>query len=157
MLLIGWGQKFHQHHHRMLHPICDFQLWPKPWPRNFNVIFWKSHIRNGMADWHGIKWMWVDRMLDPCCDVQRSPHPWPLPSIFKVMFLKSHILWMGWSIDMERKECESIECSTHDMTFNVHLFHDLDLIFSRSNFESRISGMGWLIDMERKWCELIEC
>ena len=44
------------------------------------------------------------------------------------------------------------------MTFNVHLFHDIDLGFSRSNFEkSRISGMGWPIEMERNGCESIEC
>ena len=65
---------------------------------------------------------------------------------------------MGWPIDMERKGCESIECWTHVVTFNVHLFHDLDLGYSRSNFEkSHISGMGWPIDMERKGCESSEC
>ena len=31
-------------------------------------ILKKSYIRNGMADGHGIKGMWIDRMLDPCCD-----------------------------------------------------------------------------------------
>ena len=30
--------------------------------------------------------------------------------------------------------CESVECWTHVVTFNVHLNHDLDLGFSRSNF-----------------------
>ena len=145
---------------RMLDPCCDFQYSPHPWPWPWifkvkfwkccisgmagsiemerKVKFWKSQIRNGMADWHGIKHvkgMWVYRMLDPCCDFHRSPHPWPWPWIFKVKFLKSHILWMWWPIDMERKGCESIECSTHGVTFNVHLFHDLDLWFSRSNFE----------------------
>ena len=39
---------------------------------------------------------------------------------------------MGWRIDMELKGCESIECWTHVVTFNVHLTHDLDLGFSRS-------------------------
>ena len=46
---------------------------------------------------------------------------------------------MGWLIDMERKGCESIEYWTNVVTFNVHLFHDLDLGFSRSNFEKVIS------------------
>ena len=32
----------------------------------------KSYLRNGMADWHWMKGMWVDRMLDPCCDFQLS-------------------------------------------------------------------------------------
>ena len=46
---------------------------------------------------------------------------------------------MGWPIDMELKGCESIECWTHVVTFNVHLTHDLDRGFSRSNFENAVS------------------
>ena len=42
-------------------------------------------------------------------------------------------------IDMERKGCESIGCYTHFVTFNIPLTHDLDLGFSRSNFEKIIS------------------
>ena len=65
---------------------------------------------------------------------------------------------MGWPIDMEQKGCESIGCYTHFVTFNVHFTHDLDLGFSRSNFEKRcISGMGGQIDMERKRFESAEC
>ena len=126
---------------RMLHQLCHFQLLPEPWPWPwiFNVKFWKSRIRNGMADWYGIKGMWVDRMLEPCCDFPRSPHPWPWPWIFKFKFWKSPILWMGWSIDLERKGCESIKCWTHVVTFNVHLFHDFELGFSRSYFEKIVS------------------
>ena len=96
------------------------------------------YLRNGMADWHGTKGMWVDRMLHPLCDFQCSTHPWPWPWIFKVKFWKSCILGIGWSIDMELKGCESIECWTHIVTFNVHLTHDLDLGFSRSNFENAL-------------------
>ena len=36
--------------------------------------------------------------------------------------------------DMELKGYESIECWTHVVTFKVHLAHDPDLGFSRSNF-----------------------
>ena len=102
------------------------------------------YLRNGRVDWHGTKGMSVDRMLHPFCDFQRSPHPWPWPWIFKVKFWKSHISGMGWPIDMElkgceSKGCESIECWTHVVTFNVHLTHDLDLGFSRSNFEKVVS------------------
>ena len=96
------------------------------------------YLRNGMADWHGTKGMWVDIMLDPCCDFQRSFHPWPWPWIFKVKSWKCCISGMGWLIDLERKGCESIVCWTHDVTFNVHLNHDLDLGFSRSNFSIAI-------------------
>ena len=102
-------------------------------------ILKKSYLRNGMADWYGIKAMWIDRMLDPCCDFKWPPHPWPLPWIFKVKFWKSHISGMGWPIDMERKGCESIACYIYFVTFNVHLTHDLDLGFSRSNFENAVS------------------
>ena len=64
---------------------------------------------------------------------------------------------MGWPIDMERKGCESIGCYIYFVTFNVHLTHDFDLGFSRSNFENAVSGMEWPIDMERKRCESIGC
>ena len=95
----------------------------------------KSYLRNGMADWHGTKGMWVDRMLHPLCDFECPLHPWPRPWIFKVKFWKCCISGMGGQIDMEQKGFESTECWTHVVTFNVHLFHDLDLGFSRSNFE----------------------
>ena len=55
-------------------------------------ILKKSYLRNGMADWHGTKGMWVDRMLQ-----------------------------------------------LYFVTFNVHHTHDLDLRFSRSNFENAVS------------------
>ena len=66
------------------------------------------YLRNGIADWHGTKAMWIDRMLHPLCDFQHSPHPWPWPWIFEVEFWKSHISGMGWPIYMELKGCESI-------------------------------------------------
>ena len=46
---------------------------------------------------------------------------------------------MEGPIDMEQKGCESIGCYTHFVTFNVPLTHDLDLEFSRSNFEKVVS------------------
>ena len=134
---------------RMLHPLVTFNFYllkPWPWSWIFKLKFWKkSYLRNGMAHWHGMKGMWVDRMLDPCCDFQLSPHPWPWPWIFKFKFWKIYISRIGWVIDMERKECESIECWTHVLTFNVHLTHDLDLRFSRSNLEIAVSQEwdGW--------------
>ena len=33
------------------------------------------YFRNGRANWHGTKGMWVDRMLDPHCDFELWPHP----------------------------------------------------------------------------------
>ena len=88
------------------------------------------YLRNGRADWHGTKGMWVDRMLHPLCDFQLWPQPWPWPWIFKVKFWKSRISGIGWPIDMGWKGCESIECWTHVVTFNLPLTHDLDLGFS---------------------------
>ena len=46
---------------------------------------------------------------------------------------------MEWLIDMEQKVCKLIEYGTYVVTFNIHLTHDLDLGFSRSNFEKLIS------------------
>ena len=68
------------------------------------------YLRNGKADWHGTKGMWVDKVLDPHCDFELWPHPWPWPLIFKVRFWKCCISRMGGPIDMERKGCESIGC-----------------------------------------------
>ena len=64
---------------------------------------------------------------------------------------------MEGPIDMEQKWCESIGCYTHFVTFNIPLTHDLDLGFSRSNFENAVSGMEGPIDMEQKRCESIGC
>ena len=58
------------------------------------------YLRNGKADWHGMKGMWVDRMLDPHCDFELWPHPWPWPWIFKVKVWKSRNSGMGCPIDM---------------------------------------------------------
>ena len=91
-------------------------------------IFKMLHLRNGMADWHGTKGMWVDRMLDPYCDIE----------LFKVKFWKSHNSGMGWLIDMKWKGCESTECWIHVETFNFDLAHDLDFGISRWNFENAV-------------------
>ena len=58
---------------------------------------------------------------------------------FQVQIWKCFISGMGGPIDMERKGCESIGCYTHFVTFNFYLNHDLDLGFSRSNFENALS------------------
>ena len=97
------------------------------------------YLRNGMADWHGTKGMWVDRMLDPHCDFELWPHPWPWPLIFKVKFWKSRNSGIGCPIDMEWKGCEPIRCYIHIVTLNCELTHDLDPWFSRSNFQKVIT------------------
>ena len=50
------------------------------------------YLRNGMADWHGTKGMWVDRMLHPLCDFQLWPQPWPLTLDFQGQILKKSYL-----------------------------------------------------------------
>ena len=139
---------------RMLDPCCDFQCPPSPMTLTLDFqgqILKMLYLRNGMADWHGTKGMWVDRMLHPLCDFQLWPQLWPWPWIFKVKFWKSCISGMGWPIDLGWKGCESIECWTHVVIFNFRLTHDLDLGFSRSNFEkvSSYEWDGWLTWNER--------
>ena len=127
---------------RMLGPCCGFQLSPHswPWPWIFQGQILKMlYLRNGRADWHGTKRMWVYRMLHILCDFQLWPQTWPWPWIFKVKFWKSRISGIGWLIHMEQKGCEPIGCYTYFVTFNFDLNHDLDLGFSRSNFDKVVS------------------
>ena len=56
----------------------------------------------------------------------------------------------GW-IDMEPKGCESIWCWTQVVTLNFGLTHDLDLVFSRSNFKY---GCHIFRKVEWQRCEL---
>ena len=136
---LSWPVAMQHHGHLTL--TLDFQ----------GQILKMLYLRNGRADWHGTKGMWIDRMLHSLCDFQRSPHSWPWPWIFKVKFWKSHISGMGWPIDMELKGCELVECWTHAVTFNGHITHDLYLGFSRSKFEKVVSQEwdGWLTWNER--------
>ena len=69
-------------------------------------ILKKSYLRNGMADWHGMKGMCVDRMLDSHCDFKLWPHPWPWPWIFKVKYCNCYNLGMGGSTHLRWKGCE---------------------------------------------------
>ena len=69
-------------------------------------ILKKSYLRNGMADWHGTKGMWVDRILDSHCDFKIWPHPWPWSWIFKVKYWNGCNLGMGGSTHLKWKGCE---------------------------------------------------
>ena len=53
---------------------------------------------------------------------------------------------MGWLIDMESKGCESIECCTYVVTFNVHDTHDLD-----HDFQGQILKMLYLRNVRNDW------
>ena len=51
---------------------------------------------------------------------------------------------------MERKGCESFGSGAHFVALNFDLYHDLDLEFSRSDFEkSCISGIGGLVTWKK--------
>ena len=142
------------------------------------------YVRNGRADWHGTKGMWVDRMLDPHCDFELWPHPWPSPLIFKVKFWKSHNSGTWCPIDMERKGCESTQGQILKKSYLSNGMPDwhgtkgmwvdrmLDppchfelwphpwpwpLIFKVKFWKSHNSGTWCPIDMERKGCESTEC
>ena len=70
----------------------------------FKVIFWKMlYLRNGRADWYGMKGMWVHRILDSHCDFELWPHSWPWPCIFNINFWNNCISGTGGPINMERR------------------------------------------------------
>ena len=72
---------------------------------DFQGQIWKMlYLRNGRADWHGMKGMCVDRMLDPHCDFELWPRPWPSPLIFKVKFWRSHNSRMGCQLTWNEKD-----------------------------------------------------
>ena len=126
----------------------------------------KSYLRNGMADWYGREGMWVDRMLHPLCEsigcythfVTYNVH---FTHDLDLGFSRSNFEnavsqeWEGrltWNErDLSRQNVGPmlwLSMFTSSMTltldfqgqiFNVHLFHDLDLGFSRSNFEKVVS------------------
>ena len=115
-----------------------------PLTHDLDLGFSRSNFEKVVSqEWDGrltwTKGMWVDRVLHLLCDFQCPPHPWPWPWIFKVKFWKCCISGMEGPIDMEQKRSESIGCYTHFVTFNIPLTHDLDLGFSRSNFENAVS------------------
>ena len=109
------------------------------------------YLRNGRADRHATKGMWVDRMLNPHCDFELWPHPWHWPLIFKVKFWKSRYSGFGYPIDIKWNGYESTECRTHVVTLNLDLTHDLEIEFSTSNFEIAVSQVweGWSTWNER--------
>ena len=72
------------------------------------------------------------------CDLELWHWPW----IFKVNFWKCCISGMGGPIDMEPNGRESMGYQTPLVTLNFDLTHELDLGFSRSNFEIAVSREG---------------
>ena len=116
---------------KMLHPPCDFQGSPHPWPwpRILKVKFWKFCIS-------GMGWP-IDMDRKGCqsigCYTHLSTFNFDLNHDLDLGILRSNFeKKLHLRIDMECKGCETKECWTHVVTFNVHLTHDLG--FSGSNF-----------------------
>ena len=107
------------------------------------------YFRNWRANWHWTNKMWVNMMLHPLCDFQLRPQPWPWLEFSKSNFEK--VSGMGWPIHMEPKGCESIECWTHVVTFNITLTRALRVKI----WKCCISGMTRPIDIEQKGCKSI--
>ena len=129
---------------RMLDPCCDSLMSTSPMTFTLDFqgqILKKSYLRNGMADWHGRKWMWIDRVLHPLCVFQHSPHPWAMTLTldFLGQILKNSYLRNGMADWHGRKGIWVDRMLDPCWAFNVLLFHDLDLGFSRSNFEKVVS------------------
>ena len=120
-------------------PICP--IWACPWAKNLSnqaalgsdfaqPIYLKP--LDGFMPFE-VLWNYLDLKL---CNIMVI---WPWPWIFKVKLWKRRMWGIAWPIDMKWKGCESIECCTHVVTFDVHLTHDLNLGFSRSKFENAVS------------------
>ena len=156
-------------HHGHLNLTLDFQ------GKSLKMLY----LRNGWADWHGTKGMWVDRMLDPHCDLEQWPHPWPWPLVFK--FWHQILKWFFPGMGGPRcplspkRPINLISLSRNGRTdrhwtkgiwadrvlyllCDLQLWPWLDLGFSRLiNFKNAVSGMGGPIDIEPKGCESIGC
>ena len=109
---------------RKADPLCDFELWPHPWP--WPQLSW-PHLRNGsvkmerkgcesMGCWATIKLWAVAFTLDFQSQIKK----------------KKRIPGMGQSIDMTKGR-ESIRTRTHFMTLNFDLTHDLEWDFQIFN------------------------
>ena len=114
----------------------------------------KSYLRNGMADWHGTKGMWVDRILHPLCDFKCPLHPWPWPWIFKVKFWK-------WCIRNGRADWHGTKGMWVDRMLDSHCDFKLwphpwpwPWIFMVKYWNCCNLGMGGSTHLEWKGCEL---
>ena len=142
---------------RMLDRCCDFQHSPHswPWPWIFKVKFWNIlkllYLRNGIADLHRTKGMWVDRMLDPCCDFQHHlNHDLDLgfsrSNFWKVIYRNVTLIGSD----------ELIWCCTYYVAFSYDQ-SPWPWIFKVKFCKCFISGKGGPIEMEWKGCESIGC
>ena len=102
--------------------------------------FWRSNFEKVVTqEWDA--WLtWNERdgsrlNVGPMSWLSTLTSPMTWPWIFKVKFWNSCIPGIGGPIDMEWKGYESIGCYTYIVTLN----YELDLGFSKSNFENAVS------------------
>ena len=101
------------------------------------------YLRNGRADWHGTKCMWVDRMLDPHCDFELWPHPWLWSMTLTPDWHGAKGMWVDWMLD----PCCDFQLWPQPWPS--------PWIFNVKVWNSCIPWMGGPIDLERKVYESI--
>ena len=113
------------------------------------------YLRNGRADWHGTKGIWVDMMLDPHCDFELWPHPWPWPLTFKVNFEK--VITQEWDARLTWNERDVsrlnvgpmlwLSTLTSPMTSTLNFQHQiLKLLYPRNGRADRHGTKGIWVD-----------
>ena len=114
------------------------------------------YFRNGRADWHGTKGMWVDRMLHPLWLNFHLAHGLDIGfsrSNFKKSYLRNGMAdWHGMKgmwVERIMDPCCGFQLSPHSWPW--------PWIFKVKCWKCCISGIGGPIDMERKGCESIGC
>ena len=119
-----------------------YHLWTCPWVNQIPLgsRFCGTHISE-TTGW--IYTIWSSMELSQPVVVQHHGHI-TLTLDFQGQILKSHIKRTGRPIDMEQKECQMIWSGTHFVALNFDLSHDLDLEFSRSNFEQLYFRNVWI-------------
>ena len=84
--------------------LCDIDLSPHQVTLIFDFqgqILNKPYLRNDKADWQQTQRIWVHWMWDTFCDLELCPLIFPTA-------LKSRIPWMGWPMDIERKDVDRL-------------------------------------------------
>ena len=116
------------------------------------------YLRNGRADWHGTKGVWIYMDVRPTLWLWTVTSPMTLTHHFQGQTLKMRYLkngranWHGmrrmWVDTMLDPHCD-FQCPPHPWPS--------PLIFKVKLWKSRNSRMGCPIDMEQKGCESIGC
>ena len=129
----------------MLDPSAHCELWPHPWnwPWIFKVKFWYCHI-SGMAGPTDLEWKGWESIE---CWTHYVSLNFDLTHDLDLGFSRSDFkiaIFQAWEGSLTLKVRDVRLCvdrsSTHYVVLkNFYLTHDLDLWFSRSNFEIAVS------------------